>query len=260
VSRGALLLAGAIALLSCAHPPGPAASGPAPAAAPSSAPAAAVERGKALYALVCGFCHGMDARGGEQGPNLLHSEVVLKDKQGDLITPIVQNGRPEKGMPKVDFTNAQVADIAAFIHTFRITGYDRSRMRPPSIVVGDAAAGKAYFESRCARCHSVTGDLKGVGARFRDAKALQQAWLMPRDRAVRVTVTQPNQRALEGRLEHIDDFVVGLTADDGVTQTVRLSGKVKVKLDDPLQPHRELLAGYTDRDVHDVTAFLVGIK
>src|SRR5678816_1627150 len=80
---------------------------------------AQVERGKALYGVRCTFCHGADARGGEGGPNLVRSGLVLNDTKGELIAPVLQNGRPEMGMPKFDLTSMQVSDIAAFLHTFR---------------------------------------------------------------------------------------------------------------------------------------------
>jgi len=42
---------------------------------------------------------------------------------------------------------------------------------------------------------------------------------------------------------------------------VRTEGDTpKVEIDEPLQPHRELLRGYTDADIHNVTAFLVTVK
>src|SRR3954464_6670252 len=89
------------------------------------APAAVVERGKALYGVQCNFCHGSDARGGEGGPNLLRSELVLNDKNGELIMPVVQNGRGE--MPPIKLTPAQIEDVATYIHSFKVGGYDVSR-------------------------------------------------------------------------------------------------------------------------------------
>src|SRR5881296_3256720 len=80
---------------------------------------AQVERGKALYGVRCTFCHGADARGGEGGPNLVRSGLVLNDIKGELIAPVLQNGRPEMGMPKFDLTSAQVSDITSFLRTFR---------------------------------------------------------------------------------------------------------------------------------------------
>ena len=95
---------------------------------------AAIERGKAIYGVNCNFCHGSDARGGEGGPNLLRSEIVLNDKNGEAIYQIVHNGKGE--MPKLALTEAQVSDVAAYIHSFRVSGYDASRDAPISILVG----------------------------------------------------------------------------------------------------------------------------
>ena len=233
---------------------------------------AAIERGKALYGVNCTFCHGSDARGGEGGPNLIRSQLVLNDKDAELITPVVQNGRPDQGMPKIDLTAAQVKDIAQFLHSFRTSGYDASRDRPPSILVGNAKDGEAYFQQKCASCHSVTGDLQGLAGKFAEPRALQQNWLMPgggrggRGGAgggtpVTVTVTLSNGQRMEGRLLRIDDFLVSFADANGAEHTVRRDGAVpKVDLHDPIEPHRELLKVYNDKNIHDVTAYLVTLK
>src|SRR5690242_10814395 len=80
---------------------------------------AALERGKALYGANCAFCHGPDTRGGDSGPSLLRSSAVLDDQHGELIGPILQSGRPDRGMPKFSFSPSQVEDVAAFIHSFK---------------------------------------------------------------------------------------------------------------------------------------------
>ncbi len=243
---------------------------------------AAVARGKTLYSVTCGFCHGSDARGGENnGPNLLRSEIVLKDQHGEEIAPVVQNGRLDRGMPKFDLTKAQIADIAAYIHSFKVGGYDVSRMVPPSIVVGDAKAGATFFASTCSKCHSTTGDLAGIGTRFSDPKALQQTWLIPGSASrgpwrggpngtngnstkvppTTVTVTLPSGEKVEGRLGRIDDFVVSLTQEDGTHRSFTRDGDTpKVEVHDPLQPHKDLLRVYTDKNIHDMTAYLVTVK
>lgn len=260
--------------------PAPAGGGGINASYPQRAPGdpEAIARGKTLYGVACAFCHGSDARGGETGPNLLRSQLVLNDKDGEQITPVVQNGRPEKGMPKIDMTAAQVKDIATFVHSFPVGGYDVSRMKPESILVGDAKAGQAYFTKTCGSCHSVTGDLQGFGARFPDAKVLQQTWLMPgagrgfgggggggatllKVPPTTVTVTLASGEKLEGRLGRIDDFIVTLTTADGAFRSVRRTGDTpKVVVNDPLQPHKDLLPKYADKDIHDLTAFLVTVK
>jgi mono/diheme cytochrome c family protein len=233
---------------------------------------AATERGRAVYAANCAFCHGADARGGDGGPSLLRSSAVLDDQNGELIGPIVQNGRADRGMPKFGMTNDQIADIATFLHSFRINGYDPSRRRPETIVVGDPRAGERYFHETCASCHSVTGDLRGVGGRITDTRTLQQTWLMPgstagrggpaptKPRPPQVSVTLANGQTVEGDLERADDFVVALRLADGTRRTVRVADDVKVHIRDPLQPHRDLLRKYRDADIHNVTAYLVTLK
>src|SRR4051812_15508460 len=138
---------------------------------------AAIERGKALYGVNCQFCHGADTRGGDGGPSLLRSGVVLGDDRGELIGPVVRAGRP--GMPKFTLTDDQIADVASFIHSFKAFGYDESRNKPPSIVVGEAKAGEAFFAKACASCHSATGDLRGIATKIVDPRLLQQTWLLP---------------------------------------------------------------------------------
>jgi mono/diheme cytochrome c family protein len=228
-----------------------------------------VARGKEIYTVNCAFCHGEDARGGDVGPNIIRSQILLNDKDGELLSPMLQSGRPAQGMPNFKFTTAQTSDLAAYIHTFRVAGYDNSRNRPATIVVGDAKAGEAYFKSACSKCHSVTGDLKGIASRISDPRGLQQRWLMPtaggRGGATQaaptmVTVTLPSGK-VEGRLVRVDDFTVSLTEADGTSRTIRRDGdNPKVEIHDPIQAHRDLMKTYTDKNIHDVTAYLVTVK
>jgi cytochrome c oxidase cbb3-type subunit 3 len=232
---------------------------------------ASVERGKALYGVNCQFCHGADTRGGDSGPSLLRSGIVLDDQHGELIAPVVRAGRT--GMPKFTLTDDQITDIAAFVHSFRAAGYDESRVKPPSIVVGDAKAGEAFFGAKCGSCHSATGDLRGIAGRITDPRQLQQTWLLPGSGGGRggpapvqvkpttVTVTLPSGEKIEGRLDRIDDFVVGLTLADGTHRSFNTNGDTpKVEIHDPLQPHKDLLRVYADSDIHNVTAYLVTLK
>ena len=73
----------------------------------------AYDRGHDQFRSSCGFCHGPTAAGGNGGPNLIFSSVIRRDNKGADITRLIQTGRPEKGMPVVPLTPAQVADIVA---------------------------------------------------------------------------------------------------------------------------------------------------
>jgi mono/diheme cytochrome c family protein len=238
-----------------------AASGPAP--TPSS-----VARGQQIFRVNCAFCHGSDGRGGEVGPNLLRSPIVLNDQQGELIRAVVLNGRPDKGMPKFDLSAESITDIAAYLHS-NGGSQEHGSIDPKAILVGNADAGKAYFygKGRCNQCHSVKGDLAGIGAKY-DPKSLQDniisggavglfgtpsATTPPRT----VTVTLSAGEVIRGTLIAIDDFDVSLTDDAGSRRSFRRMGdSPHVDVVDPRQAHIDMLRRWDDRDIHNLTAFL----
>jgi mono/diheme cytochrome c family protein len=234
-----------------------------------------IERGKAAYSVNCAFCHGNDA-GGSVGPNLLRSEVVLLDNSGELIGPIVHGARADRGMPKIDISDATVSDIAAWLHSLKVGGKIASTEKI-NIVVGNAQVGKAAFDKTCGSCHSVTGDLQGFAAKYTDPRAMQQAWIMPGAVArgpggagaapemkvppTTATVTFADGKTVTGKLEAVDDFYVAIVTDDGQTHRYgRMNDSPKVDIHDPLAPHRELLRKYDDKDIHDITAYLESLK
>src|SRR6185436_7044491 len=134
-----LLLAGAVALTGQGRgaqggrgggaPQGAAAPRPAPTNFPNRQRAAGdpavVARGKSLYEINCRSCHGADLRGGDQGgPNLLRSQLVLNDQHGELILPVVKNGRMNPGMPvmpPLPLPEPDVKAIAEYIHSVAAT-------------------------------------------------------------------------------------------------------------------------------------------
>src|SRR5439155_16375032 len=134
------------------------------------------------------------------------------------------------------------------------------------VVTGDAKKGEAYFNGAggCRNCHSPTGDLKGIGARY-VPYALQQRWLGPRAggrggrggsgrSAMTVTVTLASGETISGTLDRIDDFSVSLRDASGRYRSFVREGSVpKVDVTDPLRVHTELLQQYTDVDIHNVT-------
>jgi cytochrome c oxidase cbb3-type subunit 3 len=234
---------------------------------------ATLDRGKKEFVANCGFCHGPSAKGGEGGPDLLRSELVLDDVDGKAIAPVVLNGRPDKGMPKFSLTGGQVSDIVAFLHEGIRAAAQRDTYKVLNVVTGDAKAGEAWFNGagNCYKCHSASGDLKGIGARY-DPVGLQSRIVMPRGRgrgnsggddasALTVTVTLPSGQSFSGKLIRIDDFTVGLTGSDGDYHSFTRNGDVpRVEVHDPLQAHMDLLIKYTDADIHNLTAYLTTLK
>ena len=146
------------------------------------APTVALERGRTVYVLnTCHFCHGVDLTKATMGAAvLMHSALVGADENGNVIGAIVRAGIPnlQTSMPSYpDLTQQEVEDLAAYIHYLRQLGRHRELTTAPTIL-GDAAAGRTYFAANCAACHSVSGNLKGLAARY-DLPTLRARLLGP---------------------------------------------------------------------------------
>jgi cytochrome c oxidase cbb3-type subunit III len=255
-----LLFASFVLCVSVATIRSAAAQAPAgPAAAASDK--AAVERGKGDFSSSCSFCHGSLATGTEQAPNLLRSPLVFQDHNGDTLGPFLKQGRPTLGMPAFPtLSPEQVADIAAFLHS-RIQEVRGARLPETALLVGDAKAGQAYFNGagKCSTCHSPTGDLAHIGSKDQPL-ALTTAFLTPPARPMHVNVVLPSGQTVSGQLEYLDEFTVSLVDDAGVYHTLP-RGRIKsVDVVDPLAAHKAMLPIYTDKDIHDLLAYLVTLK
>jgi mono/diheme cytochrome c family protein len=229
-----------------------------------------------VYEPNCGFCHGNDARGGAAGPDLARSLVVIGDTGGRELGEFLAVGQPGRGMPAFpNLTQAQIADIAVFLHERVEAARNRTPKDVMASVVGDPKAGAVYFNGRgrCSTCHSVNGDLAGIGRKY-DPMALQDRFVNPRPGGQRgqaapasprstrtVTVTLPSGEAISGTLNFVSEFAVTLIDAAGRRRSFARSGDApKVVIVDPLQAHLDLMRSYTDKDMHDLTAYLVTIR
>ena len=227
-----------------------------------SYPLSLVQNGDSLFQQDCSFCHGRDAGGGEGGPSLKGSKLVTEDMDGDKIGAVVRNGRLQKGMPRFDFSDQQIASLMAFIHTQQNNALTRGRrgVDVSDLQTGNVEAGRLYFSGvgGCAACHSATGDLAGIALRY-EGLALEQQMLYPKDPKSTVTVTVASGQTIKGGLEYLDEFTVGLIDIRGVYRSWR-TRDVKYKVDAPVRAHVELLSKYTDEDVHNLMAYLQTLR
>jgi mono/diheme cytochrome c family protein len=240
--------------------------------------AAAVERGRQMLAAQCGFCHGDNARGGSSGPDLTRSELVQSDENGKQLGAFLRVGRPDRNMPKFEFSDAQNADLSAFLQNEIYLASHRGLYKILDILVGDPKAGEAFFNGAggCRTCHSPTGDLKGVATKYKDPAALQGRMVLPRNappgsppmpahrlpNALRVTVTPASGAAVTGTLVRLTDFEVTLfdPSSGQMRSWLRTGGVPRVAVADPLQAHMDMISKWTDRDMHNVTAYLATLK
>jgi cytochrome c oxidase cbb3-type subunit 3 len=247
---------------------------------------AAVARGKTLFDANCASCHASDMRGAKGGINLVRSQLVLDDKAGEIIGPIAKNGHANGAAAKMDWTPEQMADVVVLMHS--LSSNYRTVSMPPTdsaVLSGDPKAGEAYFKANCASCHSLTDgassgpSLKGIGTKYAEPKTLQNAIVGGggggrgfggpggpgggggRGAPTTVTITMPDGKKLEGTLNRSDDFLILMTEKDGTVHNIRRDGDVpKVEIHNPKQAHLDLFLKYTDKDIHNLTAYLVTMK
>jgi cytochrome c553 len=226
---------------------------------------AAADRGRLLYTKHCINCHGSTAKGTDRGPDLIRSNVVLRDRLGNLIGPAIKPGANHQATLAAN----EVVDLSHFIHQ-RVEAIvsNRNARGPLPVLTGDPEAGRAYFNGavgRCNTCHSPTGDLAGVATRIPDAANLQQRFLFPALRRgapkqVEVTVTAGQRPPVTGAVVRLDDFFVSLRDSSGEYHAFNRGPGVTVAVNDPLAAHHELLDRYTDADMHNLTAYLARLK
>jgi cytochrome c oxidase cbb3-type subunit 3 len=241
----------------------------------------ASEMGKPVYAQACLACHGPDARGTPAGPNLVRSITVLHDRYGSTLGPYLRTSHPpvppapaagsKKASAFEELTNTQVLVLAHFLRD-RINDTLRGApmFKPGNVLTGDPKAGAEYFngEGQCTQCHSPTADLAGLGTRF-DPFNIQQRFLFPANvvrrptpnaRVVTVTITTESGETLTGPLDRMDDFTVSFHDGSGNYRTVRRTPGTRVVKNDPFAAHIALLSRITDKNIHDVVAYLETLK
>ncbi|HLW75904.1 MAG TPA: cytochrome c [Bryobacteraceae bacterium] len=225
---------------------------------------AAVERGRSQFKSSCGFCHGDDATG-NRGPDLIRSSSLAHDNNGDVLAPIIRNGRADQGMPAfATLPAAQIADIVTFLH-FQAYSALNSNSVPndyplAKLLTGNAEAGQKYFNGAggCSGCHSATGDLRGAATKYRPLE-LQQRFIYPSRGAVPTATVKAGADTFEGRVVHDDEFEIAITAKDGWYRSWPRD-QVQVEIHDPLAAHRALMTKYTDADIHNLFAYLETLK
>ena len=233
----------------------------------------AANRGKTIYVAQCITCHGTKARGSERGPDLVRSLIVLKDRYGSTIGPYLMKPHPANAT----FDKEQIVDMSHFLHqkvgdTLRTGPYNSVL----NVLTGDPKAGEAYFNGagKCSSCHSPTKDLAGIAKKY-DPPALQLKFVFPQTVAfgrrglaagqpkrpqTEVTVTTPSGERFTGTMVAMDDFDVSLRDPSGQYHSYARTPDLKVETHDPYAAHIALLDRYTDKDIHNVVAFLETLK
>jgi mono/diheme cytochrome c family protein len=140
----------------------------------------------------CAYCHGLNLVSRGEATDLMHSALVGRDENGNLIGQLLRAGIPQTAklspMPQFsDLSDRQIAAIVTWIHYARRQGRYQE-LTAASVTPGDAAAGKTYFDRACSSCHAIDRDLAGIGSKY-DPAALRAAVLDPKGLKVEQSFT-----------------------------------------------------------------------
>lgn len=187
----------------------------------SKTSAAARMETKTAFESACASCHGLDARGGERGPDIVSRPDVVRKTDAELIK-ILTEGKTAAGMPPfASYGPAKLSALVAYLRTLQ----GRSKETP---LPGDPARGKTLFfaNAKCAECHMVGGqggffgqDLTFYAATM-GADDIRSVIVNPNKdldpRRGLVTATLTDSTTLSGIARNEDNFSLQLQTRDGV--------------------------------------------
>ena len=110
-----------------------------------------VSQGRQLYVVHCSSCHGFNAEGTSNGPDLTHAgaaaaDFYLRTGRMPLNDPHQQPVRHPPAFPP-----DQIAAMVAYI------GSLDSGPAIPTVLPGNLASGNQLYSENCAQCHNVAG-------------------------------------------------------------------------------------------------------
>jgi len=221
-----------------------------------------LQQGKMQFQKNCGFCHGLDGRG-VSGPDLMRSALVSHDQEGNLIGPVIRSGRPDKGMPSFQLPDSEIRRISEFLHAEANSAASVARRIPTEyplekLLVGNADDGRAYFSVHCTACHSASGDLSHIASKYKPFD-LQTRIVFPGGAKRTLIVRDASGNVFQGEEFYSDEFVVTVRDSNRWPHTWQRKD-VHVDVSNPLAGHEKLLKTYTDKNVHDLFAYLETLK
>ncbi len=125
---------------------------------------------------------------------------------------------------------------------------------------GNAEAGRKFFTGtgKCNTCHNEKRDLAGVSTRLVGLKLIERL-LYPKGVKPTVAITLRNGETVNGVLAYKDEFNIALVDKLGHYRAWPAE-TVTAKITDPAQAHADLLAVYSDDDIHNLMAYLQALR
>ena len=226
-----------------------------------------VEGGERLFQRHCSRCHGMDAAGGEIGPDLTTGQFRHASSDAGLYRVIAE------GVPNTEMIGIHQGRVGWTRAVWQLVSYLNSlNPRAGNLVLpGNASAGGRLYRGKgdCASCHMVNGqggrlgpDLSTIADR-RSPEEMESDLLEPDERV--------ESRWWSMRVTHLDGTrVEGIRLNED-TYSVRILDRneelwsfLKRDLSESERIETSTMPGYggtlTDSEVHDVIAYLYTLR
>jgi putative heme-binding domain-containing protein len=182
--------------------------------------ASSVDAGRQAFSSICASCHGLDARGGERGPDIATRPEVVRLSDDDLLK-VLRTGIPEKGMPAFAALGpAKLSSLLRYLRSLQGKGAEAG-------ATGDATKGEELFSGKggCSACHMVNGsggflgpELSSYGANH-NAAEIRGAIVNAKERSGQrhggAEVTTKDGKSYSGLVRNEDNFSLQLQSTDG---------------------------------------------
>lgn len=227
-----------------------------------SGSALAIEASK-TFAATCAGCHGLDARGGERGPNIATRPEVVRRSDAELLQ-ILRDGKTASGMPSFAVLgDAKLGAMVSYLRTLQ----KKSEGAPIS---GDVKHGESLFfgKARCSDCHSVNGKGGFIGSDLSDyaagssAAEIKSAIVSPdidaQQSRSKTMVKLRDGRSWEGIPRNEDNFSLQLQSLDGVFHLIQKSEAAEINADQPLMPD-DYGKSLSPAELDDLVGYLMSV-
>jgi PQQ-dependent dehydrogenase (methanol/ethanol family) len=225
--------------------------------------AEAINEGRTLFRSECSYCHGIDARGGSRGPDLVSGRFVQGDSDSTVFS-IITEGISGTEMPASNLDPDEIWALVSYLGSLRVA--------PSTPPAGNARAGEELFfgEATCSQCHMVNGrggrvgpDLSRVGAARTPAAIAENIRTPSKDLLAgyeTVSAVARNGTRITGVRRNEDTFTV---------QVMDLGEKLHLLSKDDLReithPKRSLMPDFPEERLstsrlQDLVAYLDGLR
>lgn len=201
----------------------------------------AIRTGAVLFGNQCSACHGPDAKGGLNAPDL--TALWASGATDERVFHTIRTGVPQSAMPPHDAPDNQLWFMVAYLKSL-----GGASMWPRGN--GDSARGRALFDRDCASCHRIHGrggrlgqDLSNVAA-TRSQEAVVRAIRAPSEAVAAnfrtVTLTTSTGVRIRGIKKGEDAFSIRI-----IDSNERLQGLRKADLRTVEHEQESLMQAFT---------------